>query len=129
MEKERDNPGYDAEDASSHEKPSEGTVRKSSMVPDAILKHSHDEDEAMKAFAESAGVSLEIDEGTNKRLRRLIDWHLIPIMCLVYGLNYLDKTTLSYANVMGLQNDIGLTGSDYSWLGRLEHIFSEFHHA
>jgi ACS family allantoate permease-like MFS transporter len=27
----------------------------------------------------------------------------VKIMCLVYGLNYLDKTTLSYASVMGLK--------------------------
>lgn len=116
MEKESYELGYDAEDPSTHEK---DAVRNTSLVRDEVLKHSHDEDEAMKAFAELEGVSLEIDESTNKRLRRLIDFNLVPIMCLVYGLNYLDKTTLSYANVMGLQDDIGLTGSDYSWLGML----------
>ena len=31
-------------------------------------------------------------------------------MCIVYGLNYLDKTTISYASVMGIQQDIGLVG-------------------
>jgi hypothetical protein len=49
-------------------------------------------------------------------------------MCLVYGLNYLDKTTLSYASIMGLRlppsdnklaSGIGLTGSDYQWLGSM----------
>jgi MFS transporter, ACS family, allantoate permease len=44
-------------------------------------------------------------------------------MCLVYGLNYLDKTTLSYASVMGISDTIekggiGLHGDQYSWLGR-----------
>lgn len=49
-------------------------------------------------------------------------------MCVVYGLNYLDKTTLSYASVMGLKlppssdplnSGIGLTGNEYSWLGSM----------
>lgn len=45
---------------------------------------------------------------------------------MIYGLNYLDKTTLSYASIMGLKlspsenklkSGIGITGSEYSWLG------------
>jgi MFS transporter, ACS family, allantoate permease len=82
-----------------------------------ILEHSNDADEAMKAFAN--GEVVEVDEATNKRLLRIIDWHLIPLMCLVYGLNYLDKTTLSYASIMGIKKDIGLVGDDYQWLGSM----------
>ena len=40
-------------------------------------------------------------------------------MCIVYGLNYLDKTTISYASVMGIQEDIGLVGDNYQWLGSM----------
>lgn len=40
-----------------------------------ILDHSNDADEAMKAFA--SGEAIEIDEATNKRLLRIIDWHLV----------------------------------------------------
>jgi ACS family allantoate permease-like MFS transporter len=49
-------------------------------------------------------------------------------MCVVYGLNYLDKTTLSYASIMGLKlppsadklhSGIDVTGPEYSWLGSL----------
>lgn len=38
-------------------------------------------------------------------------------MCVVYGLNYLDKTTLSYGSVMGMRQDIHLGDNQYSWLG------------
>ena len=41
------------------------------------------------------------------------------IMCVVYGLNFLDKTTLSYASIMGLETDINLKGADYPWLGSM----------
>jgi MFS family permease len=40
-------------------------------------------------------------------------------MCIVYGLNYLDKTSISYASVMGIQKDIGLINDDYQWLGSM----------
>jgi len=40
-------------------------------------------------------------------------------MCIVYGLNYLDKTTISYASVMGIQQDIGLVNDNYQWLGSM----------
>lgn len=90
---------------------------RSGSVPEAVLKHSHDADEAMKAFAGHAGEVIRIDEATNKRLLRRIDWNLIPVMCIVYGLNYLDKTTISYASIMGIKKDINLVGNDYQWLG------------
>jgi ACS family allantoate permease-like MFS transporter len=52
---------------------------KSGHVPDEVLKHSHDADEAMKAFAGLDGQVLELDEATNKRILRRIDWNLIPV--------------------------------------------------
>ncbi len=82
-----------------------------------ILAHSNDADEAMKAF--TSGEVVEIDEATNKRLLRIIDWHLMPLLCLIYGLNYLDKTTLSYASIMGIKTDINLEGDDYQWLSSM----------
>ena len=43
-----------------------------------VLAHSHDADEAMKAF--ESGEVIEIDEATNKRLLRRIDLHMLPLM-------------------------------------------------
>ena len=48
-------------------------------VPENVLKHSHDADEALKAFASHEGTVIEIDEATNKRLLRIIDWNLMPV--------------------------------------------------
>lgn len=47
-----------------------------------ILKHSHDADEAMKAFQGAQGQVIEIDAATNKRLLRKIDWNLMPVRLL-----------------------------------------------
>ncbi|EYE89968.1 MFS general substrate transporter [Aspergillus ruber CBS 135680] len=52
----------------------------------------------------------------DKKLLRKIDWHLLPIMFLTYFLQMIDKISINYANVMGLQDDLGMTGNDFSWL-------------
>lgn len=95
---------------------SKGDVKTSADV-EKVIAHSHDADEAMKAF--TTGEIIEVDEETNKRLLRIIDWHLMPIMCCVYGINYLDKTTISYASIMGLRTDLHLKGDNYQWLGSM----------
>jgi ACS family allantoate permease-like MFS transporter len=92
-------------------------VDESTKVAEAILKHSNDADEAMKAFAN--GEIVVIDDETNKRLLRQIDWHIMPILCVVYGMNYLDKTTLSYASIMGLKTDLKLKNDNYQWLSSM----------
>ena len=86
-------------------------VRSGSVVPERILKHSKDADEAMKAFEGHEGEMIVMDEATNKRLLRAIDCNILPVsmpmklslrqsltllqlLCVVYGLNYLDSTPL-----------------------------------
>lgn len=59
-------------------KPLADAIRRGS-VPKDILEHSHDADEAMKALFGHEGEVFEIDEATNKRLVRRIDWHLMPV--------------------------------------------------
>ncbi|KAL8930433.1 MAG: hypothetical protein Q9208_000617 [Pyrenodesmia sp. 3 TL-2023] len=100
------------------EKKSAGLDRRRS-APGKVAKHANDADEAMKAWAGHEGEVLEMDEATSKRLLKKIDLHLMPLLCVIYGLNYLDKTTLSYASVMGIKQDINLTGDDYQWLSSM----------
>ena len=79
-----------------------------------------EEDDAIRAVSE--GQDLDLDEVSNKRILRKIDRHILPLMCVIYGLNYLDKTTLSYAGVMGMQPDIRLTGREFSLLGSIFYV-------
>ncbi|KAI0386642.1 MFS general substrate transporter [Hypomontagnella monticulosa] len=68
----------------------------------SLKKHinSDDPDEALKLVTGEVVVLTPEDE---KKLLRKIDLNLMPLLCVVYGLNYLDKTTLSYASIMGLR--------------------------
>lgn len=53
-------------------------------------------DEAVKVLATYHGEETW-DDSEEKRLRRKLDWKLMPILCLTYGLQYYDKAMLSQA--------------------------------
>jgi hypothetical protein len=59
---------------------------KNDKVPASqILKHTIDADVALEAFASYRdGAIIEIDEETNRRLLRKIDWNLMPVMIYLH---------------------------------------------
>lgn len=70
----------------------EGNARER-KASEKLLKHSHDADEALKAVQGHEGGPVVIDEETNRRILRRIDFNLIPIMCVVYGKEACDRRT------------------------------------
>jgi len=77
--------------------------------------NTEDADEALKIAAELT----EVTPQEEAALVRKIDWALLPLLSAVYGLQYLDKTTLSYSSIMGIQTFAHLQGQQYSWLGSI----------
>ncbi|KIV83057.1 hypothetical protein PV11_05117 [Exophiala sideris] len=67
-------------------------------------------------------VAILSDPKMTKRLVRKIDFTIIPCMVAVYFLQFLDKTTISYAAVMGLRTDTHLKGQDYSNIAMMFYI-------
>ncbi|KAH7312680.1 allantoate permease [Stachybotrys elegans] len=61
-------------------------------------------------------------EEDEKRLLKKIDWSIMPLMFCCYCLQYIDKTLINYANVMGLQPDTGISGDQYSELALLFYV-------
>ncbi|KFY00283.1 hypothetical protein V490_01414 [Pseudogymnoascus sp. VKM F-3557] len=57
-----------------------------------------------------------VSEEESARLLKLIDRRVLVIMILTYFLQAIDKGTLSFASIMGLQEDLGLVGQQYNWL-------------
>jgi ACS family allantoate permease-like MFS transporter len=76
-------PSHDPEKANDNVLPgtdlSESAIKSGHIVPEQIFKHSHDADAALKAFANYHGRIIEIDDVTNRRLLRKIDWNLMPV--------------------------------------------------
>lgn len=63
-----------------------------------------------------------LDEAAFKRLRWKIDLRLMPLLCITYALQSIDKTTLGYAAVFNLETDLNLKGTEYSWLGAIFYL-------
>ncbi|KAL2868991.1 putative 2-ketogluconate transporter [Aspergillus lucknowensis] len=72
-------------------------------------------DKEVQQYAQGEGI--ELDEATDKRLRRMIDRRVLVIMVCTYFLQALDKGTMSFASIMGIREYSGLEdGQKYSWL-------------
>ncbi|RDW59814.1 hypothetical protein BP6252_12901 [Coleophoma cylindrospora] len=51
-----------------------------------------------------------------KKLVRKIDLHLIPVLWVMYILNYVDRTNIGNAEIAGMATDLGLTDNRYAWV-------------
>lgn len=58
----------------------------------------------------------------DRRILRVIDLGVLPVMLLVYFLQQLDKSSLSYTSVFGIVEEAGLVGSQYSWLSSVVYV-------
>lgn len=70
----------------------------------------------------AAGHTVFVTAEDNKRILRKIDARILPILLVVYCLQYLDKGSLSYASVFGILDQAHLEGQEYSWLGAIVYV-------
>lgn len=79
------------------------------LSPDELKKDDMDfsrVDKEIQMYAARGRV--EVDEATNKRLKRMIDRRVLAIMICTYFLQALDKGTMSFASIMGIKTDADL---------------------
>ena len=76
--------------------------------------------EALHLYHEVEGIELEPEAA--RKLRWKLDLRLLPLLCITYALQSIDKNTLSYASIFGLQADTGLHGTQYSWTGAIFYL-------
>ncbi|TFK30169.1 membrane transporter [Coprinopsis marcescibilis] len=75
-------------------------------------------------------VAVEVAEASTKaltpeiatRLRRKIDLHVMPFMCILYLMTFADKATLGQAAVLGIIPDAQLTQNQFNWLGTVFYL-------
>lgn len=70
-------------------------------------------------FLAQAGEYETLTTKQEKRLKRKIDWIMIPMLFTTATLGAVDKVALSTAAIYGLREDNGLHGQQYSWLGSI----------
>ncbi|GAP89458.1 putative allantoate permease [Rosellinia necatrix] len=90
-------------------------VKKDSVSPD--IRHPHHEiyTEALLRYPTDE----HFDKVEEAKLRRKLDYRILPLLSICYFFYYVDKTTLSYAAIFGIKTDLALTSVDYSWLSSL----------
>jgi hypothetical protein len=88
------------------------------MSPDDFSKDHQDYGRMDAEVAKYAtGEQVDISEADNKRLKKLIDKRVLTIMVFTYFLQALDKGTMSFTSIMGLQEDFNLVGTElFPWL-------------
>ncbi|GAA5975355.1 hypothetical protein JCM11641_005950 [Rhodosporidiobolus odoratus] len=59
---------------------------------------------------------VHIDEEAESRLARKIDWHILPVVALIYLFCFIDRANIANARIAGLERDLNMEGLDYSIL-------------
>jgi len=84
------------------------------------VSRSGDGDVAMSLFASSADLQNDpITPEEDARVKRKVDFMILPYLAVCYAFFYIDKTTLSYAAIFGIREDLNLQGTQYSWLSSI----------
>lgn len=74
-----------------------------------------DADEAFQIALDTEG--FDLDPIKEKKVIRKIDLMILPMMCMLMTCQLMDKSTNSYASIVGLRTDLKMTSQEYSWVG------------
>ncbi|PQE09803.1 allantoate permease protein [Rutstroemia sp. NJR-2017a BBW] len=76
-----------------------------------------------KQIAEYVGAAAApIDAALNKKLFWTVNRRILACMLGTYFCQSLDKGTLGFSSIMGIQKDARLVGNEYSWLGTILYL-------
>ncbi|KAF9049383.1 MFS general substrate transporter [Hymenopellis radicata] len=96
-------------------------------------KHDHHTEVAAKEVDTAAqllaGITEDLDPKEADRVRRKIDRHILPLMCTLYWIQFMDKTTLGNSAILGIREATHLTTNQYNRLGTvfyLSYLLFEF---
>ncbi|QEU60787.1 hypothetical protein KDRO_D04820 [Kluyveromyces lactis] len=70
-------------------------------------------DEAMEFAKHHEHIELSAEE--DRRVKRKIDMIVMPLFSFLYMIQFMDKTCISFAAVMGIQTDYKMVDTMYSW--------------
>jgi hypothetical protein len=78
-----------------------------------------DGDTALTLFSNPDDLHEVISPADERALQWKIDLMILPYLAVCYAFFYIDKTTLSYAAIFGIKDDLKLVGTQYSWLSSI----------
>ncbi|KAK0448283.1 MFS general substrate transporter [Desarmillaria tabescens] len=97
---------------------------------DADWKHDEKNDHVVEVSAKEvdtaaqivAGASEALDPREAERIKKKIDRHILPLMCTLYWIQFMDKTTLGSAAILGIRESTHLSTNQYNWLGTIFYL-------
>ncbi|KIV93425.1 hypothetical protein PV10_04638 [Exophiala mesophila] len=117
------------------------------VMPDDMEKHTHHEqreddhdhddesekgkgtvvtnthtDRGLVAYQQALELEPAQLEELAKRVRWKLDLILLPLMCAIYLVSFLEKLALNYANAYSLQSDLNLQGRDFAWAAAIVNV-------
>jgi hypothetical protein len=102
--------------------PNDLVYRTNSTTERDIEKPTFNDADKALAFLRTEAEVGETDLIDEAQLVRKIDFMIVPIMFGCYCLQYLDKSLLNYASVMGLLEDADLTTEQYGTLSLIFYV-------
>ncbi|KFA69459.1 hypothetical protein S40285_04639 [Stachybotrys chlorohalonatus IBT 40285] len=93
------------------------TRRSSDMKEEAVqVDHVANDEKLPVQDAENrdhTGAARKTDPEEIKLVRKL-DWGIMPLLCVMYFLNYVDRNAIAQARLNDLEEDLGMTGTDFN---------------
>ena len=71
-------------------------------------------DVEIPAQIESLSGMQSFDPEEERKVTRKTDYILVPVLCLLLNVAYLDRTNIGNARIQGMTEDLNMTGSDYN---------------
>ncbi|KAI2632587.1 putative MFS transporter [Hypomontagnella submonticulosa] len=95
-------------------KPANGEIeQQKEEITDLVEQRGIDEEQIVQ-FRQFTAAGEEWHHGMTKQLVRKVDFHLLPMIGLMYMLNFLDRNNLAQARLGTLEEDLGMTGTDFN---------------
>ncbi|KAL1864321.1 hypothetical protein Daus18300_007744 [Diaporthe australafricana] len=67
-------------------------------------------------YLEALDLDVSDREASIRRLRWKLDFTILPMFLITQALQFMDKTSLNYANLFGYQDALGLKGQQFNYL-------------
>lgn len=99
-------------DADEKKTPPDTMAEKADVETGAISEVLHDPNS--NADPSQTTITLVLDRQLEKQVVRKLDRHLAPLFAALYFVAYLDRSNIGNASVAGLNDDLGLSGAQYS---------------
>ncbi|KAI1124160.1 allantoate permease [Nemania abortiva] len=83
-------------------------------VIEEVAKQRGIDEEQIVLFRQFTEADADWHRAMKKKLMRKVDTHLLPLLILMYLLNFLDRSNLAQARLGTLEEDLGMKGTDFN---------------